>query len=1161
MSNFKLAFVRYTELQAVQNRELALRWCLDLGKTLIHEDYRWSSFLPKISHQKWRFVSQQLREFRRNISMTQTKFFENNFKIMTDKPSDDGFLKEAHLKLEEYLQNKDIIDQKAELFDYLYRNRFESLCYRLLKESPSNFAGFSENQMHKLTLIIDKYGTLKDFDNLLIHFADKKTSHLLRRLNNLNDTLQIQSILKFQESSNVDLLESVVEYKGLCLAVTKQFKHTLLVSEKEWSKQKAQALLSLFTPLKCDPQFLAQVYHLCRTDDLKSNFELASKLIDPLRKPNIVFALLKDLDPLESCYLWIHSFPDVEFSKRIPNQLLILKHRYLFAKKLPQGFHTQLDLDPPVLSNFLSLLAHGYSRWGDPNYALELTDLKAKLSLEMNARDQTQEFKALSKTSPERAYEFFQNMPHDQYPYIVKEALSMFGRTNRWEELNKFFYSLSEFDYTPTTYDYSYMFDSLAARGAVDQALELWEVFIRRKFTPNDRILRAIITAHIKKQAYSDSLHWFAAYSHYKVPLSAKSYGLMLECLSGTNDLSSCFRLVDELAQIKPNKLDSASFSGFMRNCAIAGDHKSIETLLNVHFPKFGLRPKPEDFAWILKAHLIAQRYQTVVEVFDKLSSSHLDCYASHEVALQASSRLPWPQDFNRLWLKFTQKYQDSIKVESYEHYLVHYCRRYGFKKVVRLIDGLKDTYGKLPSRLINQVFYQYMRMGRLKQAFELIGVAQTRGVEITSKTYSLVLQAGTKLVNNMNIRLMTELLTNRTKGELGFKEKELSPYAFKVALKSILDKGQTAKARHFFETYIETSESYLLDNVHILALELMILGKEKRWQEFESCFGRYQSILKQRFTHARLRNSHVYDSMDDSLFRRFTGATFESLDETALKNKSSYSDPLSSYLKESMNEVWPYRLRQLFASDQLGSAPDFVRQMLEDGMILSSDNFNETALMMSRSPALVPETIQFIETYLLPDLVRQGRKRYLKISFKSNEVIKKSPITVNPGHFHLIMVHLTQHMAGLPRLEVSRLMRSRVMDRQETILRYRPLMKHNYLALRRNAKMKSRFRLEKRGAYASRGVRWRKHRFRESQHQFLDDYIDMLQRVISLGEARLPASEQGVLDLYRKKVLQLRLQKVQVGKLAHATVFDARTEPGKRHIYNKMIRTHRHEK
>ncbi|KAG7728831.1 hypothetical protein KL948_003868 [Ogataea haglerorum] len=1174
MSNLKLALQRCIELQSATKRELALQWCLDLTTSLSRDKFRYNGLVPTLSRDRLRYVIIQLQQFKRNISMTNTKFFEHNLKIMAEQPSSSKSFKEAHDKVEQYIElknsssEKEHENEKAELFDYLYKNRYESLIVKLFRDSVDKFAGFKESQFYQLTKIIDQYGTLEDLNSFLEQYSTKKTSHLLRRLENMKNIREIKAILQFQESIDPNLLNHIKNYRGLSLALTKYLRHQIWTSKSLEKKQSmAKSALDILGPENCDVQFLAEAYRVLRSGDLKTRYKLAKQLIDPQRKNDIVFAMLSSTSPTESCYLWVNEFPDVKLADQVPKELYILKHRYLFAGRLPKNFARHLDLDRAQLEKLISCLIFGYSRWGDHQYVFDLVKLKGQLGLEISVIDQVGIFLATLQLDKNEAYNAFKSLPQEAHRYVVKEVIEMLGKANRWDELNAFFSGLSRLNYTPTVEDYTMMFEALASRGATDQIMELWEMFLRRGLIPTDRVLQAIIKSHIRKQAYADCLQWFAAYSHFKIPLSPKAYGLMLQALSGTNELVACFQLLDELTKIKNATLKRNNFSGFASNCAIGGDHKSIETLLSVYYPKFGLTPEAPDFTWILKAHFNSQRYNTVIDIFRKLQADKLDCYGSYEVALLSASRLGTLRTFDILWDEFSRKFKDELKIESYEPFLIAYCRRHKFNRVVKFMDGLREHYKRFPSKLLNQVFFQYMRMGNLKNAFSLIGIALSRGIEISSKTYSLVLQAGTDLVSNFNASLMEELLNNKTKDSLGFAEKDLSPAAFKTAIKCLLNENQTRKARFLFETYIETSSSYFLDNVHILALELMILGKENRWQEFDSCFNRYYSIVRQKIVHARLKNTQVYDKMDDLNFRLHTGSTLQTLDEIRLRDRSLKPGAIARYLREAVVDVWPYRLKQLDNQGQLRTIPQAVEQMLADGFVLSSLNVNETALKLSTDPSLVRETVEFIERYLLGDLMRRGRLRFLRLQFKSSATVPPVPFRSSPLHFQLITMNLKKHLKAMPRSEALEVLRSPVLAKRNIVLRHRSHIQENFNKLRAKAMLQTSIANKHMRIEAYREIRTRRRGYIRSRMNEINEYsrlLNMLLQKISISARK--AKGQELQDLrehikaYKEKLNSLQQAKAGLLKEAKNIVIDVRTKYDKKHMYNKMVKIHQQQ-
>ncbi|ODV87336.1 hypothetical protein CANARDRAFT_194938, partial [[Candida] arabinofermentans NRRL YB-2248] len=542
-----------------------------------------------------------------------------------------------------------------------------------------------------------------------------------------------------------------------------------------------------------------------------------------------------------------------------------------------------------------------------------------------------------------------------------------------------------------TLSQYTAVFKALSVRGATDQITDLWDTFLKREFLPNDLILCYIIQSYIASKSYADALGWFAAFSHYNIPLNSMSYGLMLTALSGSNDIRLCFGLLDELDGLGNIKLEKKDLNQFLGRIALLGDYKSIELIISKYYTSFGIERTIEDMTWILKAHYHANRHGTVVHLVEKFVEEGTDTYELNRLALESSVKFNNLSCFKVTWRRLIERFPDQMEIRTFIPFMVAQVRQGQFSSIPERLDQIQKRFGKLPSIIFNQMIYEAIRLKQTRTAMKILGESLKRGVQPSPKTYSLMMKASLrdtgKVNDNLEIttQLLDDVLVKRKEDGFGKLDHDIHAASFKQVIANILKHEQVSQARKYFELYIQHSKDNLLDNIHILSAELMVLGAEQRWNEFEQCFARYVDLIRAKMDVARMKSTHEPKRKVSQV--RFDTSlpppSSQFLDEPNIKYNIKPNSKTPAYLNGALHSVWPYRLQQLSETDRLDEVMTMVQQLRDDGLVLSHSNYNTTALVLSRDPSQLRASIQFMDKYMLPGILAAATTKMAHLRLK----------------------------------------------------------------------------------------------------------------------------------------------------------------------------------
>lgn len=1093
MSNIKLAFERYLEFQVSQRRTAMLQWCKESVSINIstHAHDAHSMLLPMLldfSHKKLIRVKRNLQICKNDFSTTRTHYFDNNFDVIVDRNVDPNMiLEEANQKMATLKKlfgdhrhdktNEPLKSQVITTFNWLYVNRLYSLCFDLIRSLPEpKYLYFVFQQFPELCFVLNKYGSQGDILELFKAFRGRNTVQYLPLIANFSgDVLPL--LVEFSRSTESTLIGNFNRLSTLDLKrfddksaffslLTKicGYLITQMDSMNEVN-QLIQSMLESFIP-KDEFAFdcITRVYDkLLEISGPQSAIEFISKLTNDNAvtyndKKSYVFAALKhgNKSVIFSTYMWMLMFPDVQLVYNdTPDELLLLRQRWIFTSEPDLSQIAGLDKDNVNISKLISILIYGYSHWGSASTAIELYHYaKEQNNITITQSDLTGVLRSLVHLHEySKALDFIDECSRTSHDFFSADTYdSIFlcmAKGNKWDELKDLFDALFKKERVTTIKQYSVMFMVLASRGATKHLLNLWDTFVKRGYKPNDMILCSIIFCFIKTQSYTKALQWFTAYSYFKVPLSTKSYGLMLNALASTHDIASCFKMLDELSA-KDLRLSALQMQSFLQQCALLGDHRSVELILSRYYPLFNLPVTSKEKIWILKAHYHGNRFGTVVEAYqEKLAAHEPIDYEDTLLALESASKFTSTKEFTKIWNSALEMYGNKLTVEAYIKFMGVYVRNHGLSGAGNILNTIqKKLHLKyLPVKMFNEMIFSCIRMGKPWCSPMIVKMSLSRGVIPNSKMYSLLLQSNTSIYSyseqhiDETIKLLNEILLNRKEDKLGKLDKDLNPMSFKLIIMHILKFRGAEEARKYFELYVENSKNYLLDNIHILNIELMILGEENRWEEFAGCYDRFITILKSKMKYCRLdpSASPVYDMNSIGRIGAFSYPEKSSINEKEVIYGRMPTIRIPSSLRNSLFTVWPYRLKYLSDLEQLGDIMKIVDELYSDGFVLSTKNLNETALALSSHEELITATVAFMNKYILPGHIAHRRLAISKVRYRMNDIpnVHDSSVHFINGIYFQIMKNLDNILsARLTPLQKNSLLDSIMMSDTATIMK-----------------------------------------------------------------------------------------------------------------------------
>ncbi|GMG40329.1 unnamed protein product, partial [Ambrosiozyma monospora] len=659
---------------------------------------------------------------------------------------------------------------------------------------------------------------------------------------------------------------------------------------------------------------------------------LGNLLCSSSKFSSVFFTELSRCQPkgsLETLFIWFRVvFTSVEsvlnYNSPSENILAIknLFENHWTKDNLNQSAMWDTTPDKVFLSKFYSVVIYGTCLFSSTSI-MQVISAKRKFHLNVTREDevgllayyvQHNKFKEALKTI-EKNVSMYPDFLNDE---TLENVYTTLAKTEKWDLLAEQMELIFSNNRTPTFNQYLVLMASLAQRGASKEILTLWENFLRKGYQPTDTILCLIVSSFLKSGAYSEALQWFSAFSHYKVPLTSKAYQLMVECLSGLKEIKSCLTLLEELESSSVFTPDLITLKPIFECCIQLGDSATIEFLIQKYLPaeKEGL------FHYVLSAHLAATRSQFVLKsYFQLLDSGKADLNVS-VVALQAAAYENKQTEviFNRVW-DSVQRNFSKLPAEAYFAYLKAKVKSRGFYTIENDIKSLCDFLHvkNLPIKFYNAIIDAAIYARRPEVVRCLISTAIKSGTLPNSRTYSLFLLSHTAtetdVKNNLEYAMeaLDEILLNRRQDKLGKLDQDLDPKLFKLFVMRVLKYKGSDEARRLFDLYIENSKSYLLDNCHVLSLELMLLGEESRWNDFVPCYERFCKLLQDQLNYSKFKNQKEYSATVGNISASGTRTPPGSLDFS-----HALSESIPSVLKKAHWAVWYYRLKQLVEMGEL---------------------------------------------------------------------------------------------------------------------------------------------------------------------------------------------------------------------------------------------------
>lgn len=1014
-------------------------------------------------------MKKHIRLIKRDFTSTTTRFFNNNFDaLVEDDTSSYKILEEANKKFEEiskelkFFDNKypekftpDIITKVSKLFDWLYTNKQFQIAYLLLhKITPNYNIFFKFNQYSKMIEVFDMYGKTEDLFQFCETFKYDKIPNIWRKLERLNNDkyvsklINLSAVNSFQEAKNLldDMLLDISP-KGLkyfafrvCSLLYKNFDtdsrmklYEYLTNLKEPLKKYfppsliAQIFLTYQAENKCDSilqyNFLEQ-YMLLHYDPLRINEESYQyKLISSLPKENL--STLKFKLWFDYCY----NKQPLKYDSDIQS-IIYLKNNKLHY--LPKKFECDLNVDKIKLDTMISVLIFAHSKY-DPTSPLTQTlfHLKNKLKLPINHSDNIGYLKSLTgKKEYNKAAIFLQKClkenPFFESDETLNPILIVLAKNKKWKELESIYTERYEHNEIISKEQYITLFIALAVRPGTNKIImQLWENFLKRGFDPNDQILSSVIMSLINNKSYEEALQWFTAYSHYNVELTSKSYGLMLHALAGLKNNESVFKVLDELIK-KPIKIPKQIFPPIFNQFASLGDFKSVETILTTYYPKFNLSVDREDSRWIMQCHYHANRFSFITDSYLKMGSKEVT-YKDSLLALDSAIKFSDLKIFRRIWNKTfdIHKARGDLDISAYILYMAYWVRKHGgFGIELKLQEITKNIkIEQFPSKLFNQMIFSCLRTHRPWLTKKILKIALNNGVIPSPKTYSLILQSNVCMPwvarNSIDetCTILEEFLMDRKEDKFGKLNDDLNPMALKMVIKSIIKYKDVYEARRLFDLYVETSRDNLLDNMHILNIELMLLGEEERWIDFDGCYDRYMKLLFKLIEKARFKDEKLNLRFNNNEFKRldvYNDAFLRTkIDEFSVRNVKDMNVKIPNWIKKANSDIWGYRLKQLEIAERISEINDIIKKLRAKGLVFDNKNFNDTALFLSNRPNLLEECVSFIDKYILPYHIKNQRFKMMRIRYATEEIpeMRKKPIyQFNRGVYFEVMKNISSN-------------------------------------------------------------------------------------------------------------------------------------------------------
>lgn len=1034
MNNVKLAFERYLDVKTIQRRQSLLKWSLESSNT--------SQFTPLYTRGDWTGISSlqtiekssifqlnslrdlesvkaEVNQFRRNLSSTDTRFFDNNFDIIVNESSSPPTLEWGASQfqlLKKDLQmfsgerddyTPDVILRVNTLFHWLYENKLYSLAYDLVMQVLNSIdVFFRYNELTFVITVIDHDGTIDDLMKFSEVYKTRPTPSILKRTRRLGgsqtmiELTQLKHTLSMADFNNsIKIIESLIASEESNLNGLKYTIYQLIeqaLPKFTHSEEMKDFILNTNDRGFLPPSLITFIYSKKEFGSIEEEVDFFSefiKLHQLQKEENFEFRVYQNLKKMKKSTLALRVWYENNYKREvILGHGLVIDGTYPQLEKLhkekmdnlPRGFQKEMKLNEDDHSSVLSLLIFTHSQYGKDfqkvkNYYL----FKKENGMEIKTIDQLCYISALINSKDYDAvlanYEQVMESAMESAK-LMDDLMVGFARSQKWSEMEQLYMKRFLNNEEVTMHQYTALFISLSMRsGSIKFILKLWETFLKAGYSPNDHILCCIIISFIKSKAYREGLQWFSAYSKYNIPLSARSYGLMINILASTRDSATVFQLLDTLIEQGRGKLRGKFMGSVLRQFASIGDYKSIERLILEYYPKFRIRITSEHTRWVLKSHYFSNRFSVVLKQFWRTSDEELD-YDLALLALATGIKLKTPAEFRAIWERIYPIFSKNgqLDFKGYGYFMGYWVRAYGGLFGSRgKLDEIKRTMGvdRLPMVVYNEMMFSAIRTKKPWLVERIVEMAREDRAVLTSRSYSLMLYSYVSMPwmaakrSGECVKLFDDVLAGKRGDEFGMIDLDVNPIVMKKVVKTVIDGGDVYEARRVFEKYLEKATDNLLDNIHVLNVELQLLGEEERWVEFDGCYKKYIEIIEKSMVEARMTGSGG-SSMGKVDVPRAERSAMAEMDVQYDEAKIRRNDPMGkipNWLKHAHFDVWKYRLRQLEVTESLASVNDIFNDLVKRGVVMSNKNLNETALVLSGKNWLFDETVEFINRNLLP--------------------------------------------------------------------------------------------------------------------------------------------------------------------------------------------------
>lgn len=1057
---------------------------------------------------------------RRCFSFTRTRYFDNNNNndgIINSEMSESLIREDAKTRAREIFEELELFDAKnretytpdiiakvSKIYDWLFVNKQYQLAYELvLKVSPNYDLFFKFNQYGRIIETFDKCGSAYDLFQFFEILKYEKIPNLWKTVSNLSKDSNISNMIKlskvnlFEEAKPLldDLLKSGNPYDGVknftlrvCATLYQNFDSQSRIELYEYLMNLESTLYSYSPPVLISKLFETFQQLHSRQFDTQYNFlekfvinhhvgqeigrSFPYRLISALSKENVQTLRFK---------LWFnfcYEGDDLRYDREIPSIIFLRNNKLHY---LPKGFENDLNFSPDNLSLALSTLIYTHSNYeNNTKFGQILYRLKQKFQLPLTKIDKIGYLKALTTDRKyAKAKLFLQQCMSEDPSFEDNETLNpiliILAKNKNWEKLEKIYTERYEHNEIITKDQYTTLFLALAIRPGTEAVMhDLWKNYLKRGFQPTDQIISSIIQGYVNIQSYQEALQWFTAYSYYDVKLSSRSYGLMIQSLICMNELTSAYKVLDELANLG-TRLHKSIFAPAFAHLAKIGDYRSIEHVLTYYYPKFNIPVIRDDYRWIMKCHYHANRFDLIVDSYLELPGDEIE-YNDTILALETAIKFKELKTFEKIWKKAYQFHysRGDLDINAYIPYMSYWVRKHGGFGLEMKLKEIRQKFAikELPVIIFNQMIFSALRTNRPWLTKKIVRMSLLNDVLPSPKMYSLILQSNVSMPwiarNSIDetITILEELLSNRKEDKFGKLNDDVNPMSLKLVLKSVVKYKSVYEARRLYEMYLDSARNNVQDNIHIRAIELVLLGEEERWVEFDKLYEEYFDTIVKYHDSARLKVADaIAEDLDDLEFKRVNRRTVPYIEKVYDENKiKKFKDPrvrIPNWIKKSHYDVWIYRLRQLETADKLDDTCEIVENLASRGIVFSNNNLNETALFLSSRPECLETAAAFIDKFILPYHIKNKSFEKMKLRYKTDKIpgVRRSPIyQFNSSTYYDVVknlsISLDQRLSPAQResllASASLSPNKYILKNVNFLLKERRHIRHNYLKMKK---------------------------------------------------------------------------------------------------------------